>query len=53
MMLKFVLLLIGVPLIALSFVITIAILKAGWNIISKKEPPDHSSTESSSRHGGK
>lgn len=36
MMMKFVLMLVGVPLIALSLVITITILKTGWNIINKK-----------------
>lgn len=45
--------LVGVPLIALSLVITITILKTGWNIINKKEPPDFDTTESKSRHGGK
>lgn len=53
MMMKFVLMLVGVPLIALSLVITITILKTGWNIINKKEPPDFDATESKSRHGGK
>lgn len=37
MMMKFVLMLVGVPLIALSLVITITILKTGWNIINKKK----------------
>nr|DAF32533.1 MAG TPA: hypothetical protein [Caudoviricetes sp.] len=53
MMMKFVLMLVGVPLIALSLVITITILKTGWNIINKKEPLDFNSSESKSRHGGK
>ena len=55
MMMKFVLMLVGVPLLALSLVITITItiLKTGWNIINKKEPPDFDTTEYKSRHGGK
>ena len=53
MMMKFVLILVGVPLIALSLVITITILKTVWNIINNKEPPDFDTTEYKSRHGGK
>ncbi|MEB8416319.1 hypothetical protein NGG16_02575 [Enterococcus casseliflavus] len=53
MMMKFVLMLVGLPLIALSLVITITILKTGWNIVNKKEPHDFDTTESKIRHGGK
>lgn len=53
MIFKFALLLVGIPFIALSLVITVAILKAGWNIIYKKEPPDLKSIEPKSRYGGK
>lgn len=42
-MMKFILAIVSVPLIALSLVITLAILKSGWDIINGKKPPDSKS----------
>lgn len=52
-MMKFILMLVGVPLIALSLVITIAILKSGWDIINGKKPPDSKSDSKKSDIDGK
>lgn len=40
MLVKFVALLVGIPLLAFSFVLTISIVKIGWDIINGKKPPD-------------
>jgi len=53
MLAKFVILLIGMPLLALSLVFTIAILKAGRDTISKKKPPDSKSDSKKSTSDGK
>lgn len=53
MLVKFVALLVGIPLIALSLVITIAILKAGWDIINGKNPPDSKPDSKKSVSDGK
>lgn len=50
---NFVAFLIGVPLVALSLVITVAILKIGWDSIKEKKPPDRESQSKKPDIGGK
>jgi len=50
---NFVAFLVGVPLVALSIVITVAILKTGWDSIKEKKPPDRELQSKKSDSDGK
>lgn len=45
LLMTFVVFLVGVPLAALSLVITVAILKIGWDSIREKKSPDSKPVE--------